>query len=200
MRTHGSVRGFTLVETALVVVIIGILATIALVGYRRYITRSRMLEGTSMVKGIVEAEERYKAERGAYAHINEPNACWYPREPGRYVTQWGGPCPCCKKQWNVLGVTASGPVAFGFGATAGKRTGDAVDGKTDDDTGMKTKMKAPQAFGPGAAAPSMPEPSVTTGPWFVVAAVADFDGDPTLKTTMLYDSDVKVIATANDGE
>ncbi len=203
MRSIRSRRAFTLVEAVAGVVIIGILATIGLVGYRKYVTQARMLEGTSMVKGIVEAQERFKSESGVYAHINDPNACWYPREPGRYVTAWGGPCPCCKRPWDALGVTATGPVAFGFGASAGKRSapGGGISGGGDDDFGMGTKP-TPRSLLPGGGGdvPDLPPERVSTGPWFMVAAIADFDGDPRVKTMMVYDSDVKIIATANDGE
>src|SRR5450631_2518314 len=41
--------GFTLVEMAIVVVIIGILAVLAVVGYRRLILSSNMTEATHMV-------------------------------------------------------------------------------------------------------------------------------------------------------
>lgn len=201
MKQHRSSRGFTLVEMSIVVLIVGILATIGFVGYRRYVTHARMMEGTNMVSGIVAAQERYKAEAGVYVHINDPNACWYPRTPGKYVTEWGGPCDCCARPWDTFGLRPSGPVAFGFGSSAGVRAQDpiAAGGGGGGDLGAKPSVAA---FFPGGGgdAPDVPPTPLSSGPWFIIAGMADFDGNPVRKTMMIYDSDVKMIATSNDGE
>jgi prepilin-type N-terminal cleavage/methylation domain-containing protein len=58
--------GFTLVEMMVVVVIFGILATMAGFGWRRYIARARATEASAMLAEIMSREELYKTEFAQY--------------------------------------------------------------------------------------------------------------------------------------
>src|SRR5690349_899332 len=116
-------RGFTLVEVAVTVVIIGILAVIAVVAYRRKIAATRTAEATNMITMIRRSQEEYKSEKGVYANVTSSITAFYPNAtPNAKLTQWGAPCTVCgtdPNAWDKINVHAAGPVLFGYATTAG---------------------------------------------------------------------------------
>ncbi len=67
-----SSKGFTLLELLVVVLIIGILATIALPQYKRSVWRSRNIQLKTVAKAVAGAEERYYLSNGRYTgNFNE---------------------------------------------------------------------------------------------------------------------------------
>jgi prepilin-type N-terminal cleavage/methylation domain-containing protein len=191
-------RGFTLVEVAVTVVIIGILAVIALVAYRRRIAAARVAEATTMITNIRGGQEAHKAETGVYANVSNSITSYYPAAaPGGRVTQWGGPCNNCAggdtHGWEKINVHADGPVLFGYATTAGIGGGG-----------------GPAALaGPSAASVGSPEiDSViqsqntvirATDPMFVALAEADADENGT-KCHVLGLSHSNHIVVTNEGE
>ena len=63
----------TLVELMIVVVIIGILAAIATVGYKRYVGRARLSEAYAMLAELSAKEQLYFMEVGVYAPVRADN-------------------------------------------------------------------------------------------------------------------------------
>jgi prepilin-type N-terminal cleavage/methylation domain-containing protein len=151
-------RGFTLIELLTVVAIVGILATIGMVAYRRFITSSKTSEAIYMVGSIRAAEESYRAETLTYLECSPGFARTYPMlTPGKAKYAWdvasGGHAD--RDLWRQLGARSDGPVMYGYKVSAGLAGG--VPPKLDI-----------------AASPTWP---TTTEPWYVVEAVGDVDGN-----------------------
>ncbi len=86
----------TLVELMIVVVILGVLAALSFVGYRRFVGRARSSEAAVMLAEMAAKEQLYFLEFAHYlplrtdnlapavsgGTINEPAAAFFPRVPG----------------------------------------------------------------------------------------------------------------------
>ncbi len=64
---RGSTRGFTLVELLIMIAIVGILATMAVSGYRRFVTTAREVEGESAVMEVKKLQDAFRIEMGGYS-------------------------------------------------------------------------------------------------------------------------------------
>lgn len=59
--------GFTLIELMIVVVIMGILATASVAGYRQYVQRANRVDATSALLRVSTAQERFYLQNSRYA-------------------------------------------------------------------------------------------------------------------------------------
>ncbi|MEO7386521.1 MAG: type IV pilin protein [Gammaproteobacteria bacterium] len=68
---NGGQDGFTLIELMIVVVIMGILATASVAGYRHYVQRANRVDATSALLRVSAAQERFYLQNNHYATTAE---------------------------------------------------------------------------------------------------------------------------------
>ena len=116
-------KGFTLVELMIVVVIVGVLAVLAITGYRKYIYASRNAEAVNFLGGVRAAQMAYYQANGAFC--GAPEAAVWPREIPSLETgklPWNGlddPIPA-NSAWHDLAVESPGSVWFQYRVAAGR--------------------------------------------------------------------------------
>lgn len=141
-----------------VVAIVGVLATLATVGYRRYISSSKTSEAIYMLGSIRAAQEAYRAETLRYKDINNWGHPYPMATPTNAKYAWLTGDDSKDKPWKELGVQADGPVYFGYMLKAGA---------AGDTTSLPTPDTAQKPTWPA----TVPEP------WYVVEAKGDLNGN-----------------------
>jgi type IV pilus assembly protein PilA len=177
MKTQSAARGFTLIELSIVVVIVGILATLAVVGYRKLVDSSHTTEGTHMVQAIRVAQESYHAETGRYHNAGWNKFCpsGSTSPPSRVKMPWN---PACE---------SGGPVMFGYVTQAGTLTAAGA---------------APAIPGSLAGGVFTPGTLPTTGDYFLIGAAADISGNGTsgINSVIIGSSFSNELIVLNEGE
>jgi type IV pilus assembly protein PilA len=161
-------RGFTLVELMAAVAIVGILAALAVVGYKRYVNTAQSGEALSVISGIRNAEESYKAETltylgcsgcggtGCAAGAGSLSATYPMAAPNHQKWAWTNAGHSDYQCWRTLNIVTDGPVRFGYAVIAGN-------------PGMSPATLA--NFVPPITFPA----NASDNPWYVVQAKGDRD-------------------------
>lgn len=154
----------------IVVVIIGIMAVLAIVAYRKWIQTSYLAEAQDMVSHIRSAEEAFHAENGvSYLPVSlglGPGFDYPAATPGSFKTGWGAACGVSQcvtsNAWQRLAVQPNGPVAYGYSV----RTNDPV-------ADPNATAALPTVTVNGAA---MDLSAMQNQPWYVIEADGDYFG------------------------
>jgi type IV pilus assembly protein PilA len=151
-------QGYTLIELMAVVAIMGILATLAIYGVRKYVLSAKTAEPIEMINAIRAAQESYKDETFRYLNVSAMTS-YYPfaakTDLGNKKMNWAGGNSTERASWAQLGVNASNVVQFGYACTAGQGAGI-------------------PSFGTLGVAQSLGYPTTATD-WYVVRAAGDRD-------------------------
>jgi prepilin-type N-terminal cleavage/methylation domain-containing protein len=164
--------GFTLVELMVVVIIMGVLATLATYGVRKYLLEAKKAEAVSMLTQIRATEETYRDETFNYLGAANFNT-WHPTNtPGGKRYGWASATTTMKTNvFDPLGVVPDGPVEYAYAVVAGT---------------VGTSLPTI----PGATAYSFPTP---TGPFYIAMAKGDLNNDGKF-TYAICQSDTTAIA------
>jgi prepilin-type N-terminal cleavage/methylation domain-containing protein len=149
-------HGFTLIELLTVVAIVGVLATLGLVAYRKFINSSKSTEAVYMVGSIRAAQESYRAETLTYCNASVGFVNYYPGAPlGNKKQSWDATSHADYANWRQLGARADSGVYYGYLTSAG------VAGATIPALHVANK-------------PTWPTPNE---PWYIIEAKGDVDGN-----------------------
>lgn len=141
-------------EVMVVVVIVGVLATLAVYGTRKYVLSAKTAEAVSMITQIKAAEEAYRDEMFVYLGASDFTK-WHPVDaPEASVYSWDKATDM-GALFNALGVQPTGGVHYAYAVVAG--VGDSLPAPPE---GVQNYF-----------------PPSTDGPFYIVMAKADLDGD-----------------------
>lgn len=84
MMKAGAQRGFTLVELMMVVMVIGIIASVVLPNYAEYVKRANRSEGQAYLADTASKLERYFSQNGQYTNSASKIGAAATSETGKY--------------------------------------------------------------------------------------------------------------------
>jgi type IV pilus assembly protein PilA len=165
-------------ELMIVIVIVGILATLAVYGVRRYVLAAKTSEPIEIINSIRAAQETFRDETFAYRNVSTTINTYHPGAPDGAKHDWNG---AGVAPWNELGVRVSAPVQFSYACVA---SGPGLANNTVPSLGIAANLNYP---------------AVPTSPWYVVKAVGDRDVDGDL-AVLIGSSFTDVIHSEKDDE
>jgi type IV pilus assembly protein PilA len=151
-----------LVELLIVVAMVGVLSTLGIVSYRKFIYSSQSSEAKAIIGGIRGGEEAYKAEMMVYLSPSSSLTDYYPNatpnDSRRNWIQPGDPrYTDANKGWALLNVATDAPVRFGYACVAG----------------VGSPMQPITAMTKPPGMPTLP----AGVPWYVIQAINDHDNN-----------------------
>jgi len=134
IRRRESIRGLTLIELLIVIIIVGILAAIAVPTYSGYMTRARRADAKTALEQLRAAQEMCRAELGRYA--NNADARFGGNALAALRTTFGGPDSPVGDYNITMAATATTYTGTATAFTA-RQSADKTDPLTVDQDGVK---------------------------------------------------------------
>ncbi len=182
--------GFTLVEMMFVIVIIGILATIAVVSYSRNSRKARASEVPQIFGELKTRENMYSAEFGRYLPVCPNPVAGQPWEDCAEGDYWPTPLPGRGDMMNATALPARWTQLKARLPSAGLYCQyEVIGGLAGDRTNMAAIGNT--LFDPTLGAP--------TRNWFYLMARCDWDDDPTINAEYWQRDDWSDIGKRNEG-
>ena len=138
MSKTNKTSGFTLVELAVVVVIIGVLAAFGVPQFRNAVERSKASEAFAYLASVREAQERYLSREGAYAP--DPNLLDISQQTPKYFSV--GELTATEIAWNQQLTRLSGAAGYSYTVSYNQ------DGYDTNDENSTIEKAANQAINP----------------------------------------------------
>lgn len=162
VRAKRSARGFTLMELLITVAMVGVLAALGLVGYRKYVHTAQSNEARAVIGMIRGGQESYKAEFLVYLNPSSSLSDYYPNNtPNDSRMNWVQPTDSRYTNpvsgWALLNVGSDSVVRFGYAMVSG----------------MGGTPTAPTMF---TTPPIMPAQNAGV-PWYVIQAINDHNAN-----------------------
>ena len=174
-------------ELMAVVVIVGILATLATYGVRKYILSSKSTEAVHMIGSIKAAQEAWRDETFKYLPVSGNLDSVYPQPDvdsvGSTKYSWIQPGHADVARWSLLNIETNQFVRYGYSCVAGS-SGDALPNKTS--------LKIEDADPFNGVTP--------TAEWYVIRAIGDLDDDGSVYSTFVSSSFASEIYSERENE
>ncbi len=172
----------TLAELMIVVVIIGVLGSLAFVSYSAYIRRSRSQEARTMLLAIGNREDAYRSEFAQYCAAGRTSgspptslgvsSAWPASSPGRLAVDFFTGMPT---EWAQLGFRPTSAVRYRYVVIVG----------------------SPSTTPPGESGFSA---SPNQDIWYIAEAYGNLDGDSINSTYRLFSGNGNRLAITNETE
>jgi len=123
-RARRPARGYTLIELLIVVAMIAVMASVAVLSFRKYVHAAQSSEAKVVMGLIRNGEESYRAEMLNYCSCSSSSTDYYPNaNPDDSRWMWKRPSDARYSDpnhgWAMLNVNPDGPVRYGYVVMAG---------------------------------------------------------------------------------
>lgn len=162
-RKNATAMGFTLIELMIVIIIMGVLASVALLAFQTYINKARSAEAAGLLANIKGQQESYRSEFGMYCDVAVDGLGDPPDAPEPDGTDWDS--DDVDDGWLQLGFRPDNRAIYFAVNTIAGAPGDGNTHGWVGAAGVELPTDSPEEF--------------TQDHWFIARALGDQDTDGT---------------------